>query len=172
MSTKKTWQKKLRIGTDADGIIVTIEVELRLKARTDSNGMTTDLEPAPDHYTTLSISGEGKLPHARDCAYCGQIQDTIRDEFVGGKLVIKREKLLRILEIWDEWHLNDVTAGTAKQEKLLKEHYSRNKRCHRYEDACEVLKRAGLYDDRGYIYGHRWLLQVLPEKIIREVKSW
>ena len=173
MSTKKTWKKKIRVGTDADGCIVTIEVELRLKAKTDSNGMTTDLEPAPKHYTTLSISGEGKLPHTRDCAYCGQIQDTIREELSRGmKLAIDRKKLLRILEIWDKWQLNDVTAGTEKQEKALKEHYAKNKRRCSYEDACALLKRKDLYDERGYTYGTSWLLNVLPEEIKREVKTW
>ena len=164
----KNWQKKLNIGKTADGINVTIEVELKLKEKTDPNKRTTNLEPVPAHYPSLSISGEGNNGHA----FWGQVQDTIRAELNTMDLEIDREKLLRILEIWDSLHLNDVTAVTERQEEAIKKHYEKNKRRYRYEDACEVLKRANLYEDRGYKYGHSWLLRVLPEKVIKEVRSW
>jgi len=32
-----------------------------------------------------------------------------------------------------------------------------------FEAACEKLKEAGLYEDRGYVYGSKWLYEALPD---------
>lgn len=103
----------------------------------------------------LSITGvEGPLRNgdARGC--CGQID--LSD------LVTKYNWVSRLMEVWERWHLNDLRAGTPEQEAFLREHPARN-----YDEACDTLKNAGLYDVNGYRYGQAWLFEEVPDDVIQ-----
>jgi len=74
--------------------------------------------------------------------------------------------LAKFLEIWDRWHLNDMKAGTAKQEDYLRsltfpggDHYTWT---------LQVLEDAGLNPDPedGYRYGSAWPKEEVPESVI------
>lgn len=63
----------------------------------------------------LSISGEGISRGRREVDFCGQIIDDVRRvvNFRGtGWTAADRDSLV---EIWDQWHLNDMRAGCAHQ---------------------------------------------------------
>lgn len=91
------------------------------------------------------------------------------------------EKLQRMVAVWREWHLNDMTAGSPAQEaalKLNKDSYPGYPISY-YDWACSVLHNRGLqpdpnymYKDKPYSYGSAWLRRELPKEIIAEIESW
>jgi hypothetical protein len=128
----------------------------------------------------LSISDvEGPFKSGNCKGSCGQILMGYRrrnpeqeDKRYGYKTDIaefsngwNREKWFDFLDIWDDWHLNDMRAGTIRQTAFLK-YQKRAGWQYDYTEACEKLKRAGLYEDKGYKYGHGWLKEDLPKKVV------
>jgi hypothetical protein len=81
----------------------------------------------------------------------------------------------RLHKIWRRWHLNDMKAGTPKQEGILRvvKFYREQNNLPQldYKEACELLKMYGLYDDNGYRYGTRWLREELPKSVIDYILS-
>jgi hypothetical protein len=79
---------------------------------------------------------------------------------------------LPLLAIWRRWHLNDMRAGTMKQETFLREYRENHPDCRMsYEFACQVLSGADLLEDDGYRYGTAWLKEELPEGVIAYLES-
>jgi len=121
----------------------------------------------------LSITGVVGPMRNGDCrGGCGQIDSTIEDAIASDEGFIihplwTKEMLVKFLEIWDRWHLNDMKAGTVKQEDYLRsltfpggDHYTW---------ALQVLGDAGLNPDPDtfdYQYGSRWLKEEVPESVI------
>jgi hypothetical protein len=86
----------------------------RLHVRVDieiSTKMSGDGKPR------LSISGDTYYAGAPDIESGGQIREDVRrllgDD--GAALTRPREKILRLLDIWERWHLNDCRAGCEHQ---------------------------------------------------------
>lgn len=128
----------------------------------------------------LSITGvEGPRSDGNALGACGQIDTTLRED--------KRETwtykpgwdeamMTRLLEVWGRWHLNDLKAGTPKQEEFIREWNETNR--YDYVEACNALGEAGLlvdYDylppdedgeNRGYRYGTAWLTEEVPAGVI------
>ena len=83
---------------------------------------------------------------------------------------LSKDKLFsKIYKFWKKYHLNDLHAGTPKQEKALKkvELLGGNY----YDEACEYLKSINLYEDNGYKYGSSWLKEEIPTKDLNEIKK-
>ena len=107
---------------------------------------------------TLSISGGYS-----ECS--GQIADTLLEEFLNGNIELNMETtaFFNLLNIWKNYHLNDLTAGCKVQEDFLKTvEYSD------YNEACDLLEQEGIYEVNGYKYGYRWLCRPIPIKSIVE----
>lgn len=130
----------------------------------------------------LSITGvEGPMTNG-DCeGSCGQIDMHIREivkskgvsaylaEFAEGW---NEETLNKFLEVWDNWHLNDMVAGSPRQEAFLKANPVTD-RLNYYDAACKVLADAGLNPDTEYLqdgkpykYGHSWLKVEVPQNVL------
>ena len=91
----------------------------------------------------------GKLSMSGSCnGSAGQCRDSIKP---------KNDEQKQLIDIWKQWHLNDMNAGTVKQTEALKDFKGD------YTAQCEYLKSVGLYDDDGYKYGTAWLKRGLPE---------
>lgn len=75
-----------------------------------------------------------------------------------------KNDLVLIQEIWDNWHLNDMRAGTKKQEDFLRP-YKKVKNLS-YDEACEILSKHDLLIDNGYGYGSAWLYEKVPEHLL------
>lgn len=130
----------------------------------------------------LSISGvEGPL-RGGDCkGSCGQI---IMGYMEHGLEIDPAEgwdtdKIETFLNYWDQWHLNDLTAGSPAQERYLAEHPIEYKypQSH-YDAACQALESAELnpdpdfiYNDKPYKYGHAWLFTKIPDDVIEFLDS-
>lgn len=114
----------------------------------------------------LSISGvEGPLSNGNCRGSCGQINPLEPKALHEGWTF---QMLHRLNEIWDEYHLNDMKAGTPEQEAFIKCW----KKFHKYEytDVCRALKDVGLYevdlDGEPYKYGHKWLSIEVPQDVL------
>ena len=90
----------------------------------------------------------------------GQIVDNIKP---------KTNAQQELVDIWNEWHLNDMHSGTEKQEEALYKHFG-NKNVD-YVEQCEYLKSIDLYEDNGYKYGTSWLVRELPEDIVDTLEN-
>jgi hypothetical protein len=91
----------------------------------------------------------------------GQCQDSINP-------ANKEQK--RLVEIWNKWHLNDMKAGTDKQEEALKGLKVKKGEQH-YDAAVVFLKKKHLYMDNGYRYGSSWKTKMLPKDLPEEIRS-
>ncbi|MBI3622465.1 hypothetical protein HY212_00090 [Candidatus Pacearchaeota archaeon] len=122
----------------------------------------------------LSICGSiWNNPHT-DLISGGQNIDEIADLFPNN------ERVQRIKAVWERYHLNDLEAGSPKQEEYLRNNpvtckYSES----HYEKTCKALKNAGLNPDLSYLHngkpyycGTAWLKGEIPTEIIEEVESW
>jgi hypothetical protein len=124
-----------------------------------------------DKGTEFTAQGE-VWNHLHTDIYCGgQCVDTLVDKYGRGSAKAKRLKA-----IWERYHLNGMRAGSAIQEQYLRDHpldpESYNPKSH-YEVASKYLKDAGLNPDpNGYLYGHAWVYEPIPQEIIEEILSW
>lgn len=136
---------------------VDVKVEVRVKEKARNWETLEEVENVPE----LSMSGGIWNNRKTDTYTTGQMLDELPKLFPGNS------KIKRLVEIWEQYHLNDLRAGTKKQTEALNAWADRPKGFSYTEDS-EYLKSIGLYDDRGYKYGHGWLYQPLPESIIKE----
>ena len=105
----------------------------------------------------------------------GQNIDEIAEKYPDDPMV------QRIARVWRSWHLNDMRAGTPKQESFLKSRGIQD-----YDKAVEALRKAGLYTDHlpavptangdlvrpSYKYGSQWLYEPIPDDVLAEIRSW
>ena len=178
MVGKVTFRKKLTIGRVKGeefgykrSLKVDIEIEIR---RSEWKGKTIDLENVSEK-NVLAITGDVWNVKQSDVIMCGQIQNEIRrwiNENKFKELYIDKDKLLKILEIWDRWHLNDLHAGTRRQRETIKEWRKKNNITgYAFDKEVEYLKSIGLYEDNGYRYGSAWLYEPLPSEVIEFVEK-
>lgn len=80
----------------------TVQFELRVNPIQDHRSRTT-LQPLPYKHT-LSITGNGSVS-------CGQCNTLISPRTLGQQ---------QLLDFWDKYHLNHMSAGTVKQDRYLK----------------------------------------------------
>lgn len=117
----------------------------------------------------LSISGvEGPKANGDAWGGCGQINmhaPKITDLAPGWTESMLRE----FFEIWGRWHLNDMNAGSPRQEAFLRGHPE----IKGYDKACKALADAGLnpdaeydYGGKPYSYGHGWIYEEVPTEVI------
>jgi hypothetical protein len=76
------------------------------------------------------------------------------------------ENQQELIDIWREWHLNGMSAGTPEQDNLLKENGISKSN---YNACVDFLKAAGLFEVKHpetgelFKYGHAWYHKQLPE---------
>lgn len=103
----------------------------------------------------LSLTGvEGPKANGDAVGACGQVQPA---NITNGWDAATVE---RLCAIWDEWHLNDMRAGTDAQRAVLKGFAGD------YVAACAKLERVGLLVDNGYRYGSAWLHKDVPADVL------
>lgn len=119
----------------------------------------------------FSASGNIWMASRKDILSAGQNLDEIASLFPDHELA------QRIGAVWKKWHLNDMHAGSPKQEDFLEQLNLPNQ--NHYENAKAKLKDAGLDPDESYLhngkpyeYGSAWLSVELPNSVISEIESW
>ncbi|RYD61954.1 MAG: hypothetical protein EOP83_15845 [Verrucomicrobiaceae bacterium] len=119
----------------------------------------------------LSICGNIWNQRETDCVSCGQNIDEI------GRLFPNNQMVQRIVAIWDQYHLNDMQAGSPAQRAHL--NGLGEQRPTGYNETLAELTRVGLqpdasylYNGKPYAYGSAWLREEIPEEIIAEIEAW
>lgn len=127
----------------------------------------------------LSITGvEGPMRNGDARGSCGQIVMGEWDivEYAPGW---DADAVKAFRNIWNRWHLNDMTAGSPDQEAFLRANpvtavYPES----HYTKACKVLEAAGLNPDPNYLYkgapykyGNAWLYEEVPVEVLEWLKG-
>ena len=93
------------------------------------------------------------------------------------------EMFVTFAEIWDQWHLNDVRAGSPLQERLLKVLTLSQKTsgivgATGYDVTKQILEANNLWEDSTYLYkgapyewGSAWLKTDVPESVLEFLKN-
>ena len=117
----------------------------------------------------------------------GMITDRKGREIAGGQVLDELDNYdsplaVEVKEVWQRWHLNDMRAGTPKQEKAIKEFVASERTKNRYafvdyDEQCKHLESIGLLVDKldngsDYKYGSGWLKEELPAEIVEKIKAW
>lgn len=159
-------KKRLCIGT-IEGARVTLELEIETKNRP---AKTTALKEVTS-YKSLSICCES-------VRHSGQSEDWIRKNLDCMELYVSRSTVERILEIWDQWHLNDLNAGCEHQTAMGWNKVKLDDSKELTQDNMASWARPednpkGLLTKPcpvcGYKYGTSWLVGALPEDIEHEI---
>ena len=129
------------------------------------------------HDWELSLSGVIGPKGDGDCiGPCGQIQAHLIESIEEYFKPWDELRVGALIEIWKDYHLNVMTAGSPRQESYLKHkvptlHLADNT----YENRAMLLKNAGLNPDEEYfnfdsnepyVYGSAWLHTKLPLHVI------
>lgn len=111
----------------------------------------------------IKINKEGVFSISGDISSCG---GQIYDEILPAN--IYQEKLINY---WKKYHLNDMHAGTLKQEKALDRWYLTYNRDVGYDRKVEYLKSINMYNDNGYRYGTSWLKRELSHNFEKKIDN-
>lgn len=127
----------------------------------DANNHRADLEVEITNrngYPEFTVSGSY-------CGGCGQVLDEIKPRTNAQK---------DLLDMWKNWHLNGMHAGTEKQEQAIKEWKNKGNK-YDYDKACEYLKSINMYEDvydgKPYKYGSGWICRPLPVNFQKSLVS-
>lgn len=99
----------------------------------------------------------------------GQNADDLTDESLVPTEGFEYSDILKIQSIWNRWHLNDMRAGTPKQEEFIREWKLSHK--YDYTEACKALAEVRLLYDNGYKYGSSWIKEDVPIEVIKYLFS-
>ena len=99
------------------------------------------------------------------------------DEYIMGgqcldelKEYINDETFNTIYVMWKKHHLNDMHAGTEKQEAALNE-AGLTQYANKYKECCDYLESINLLKDDGYKFGTGWLKREIPEEDLNIIKG-
>lgn len=164
-----------------------VTVEMRLERKGGEKTFTIDPKTRERVYTgektpsyvELSICGNIWNVRKTDIVYGGQCLDTIaeyRDQ------LSEPELFDTIYNLWKNYHLNGMHAGTPEQEKAVKEWKAQGNK-YDYTAAREMLKERGLYEvnftgitvgrryeNEPYKYGRGWVVNELPDEVLIKVE--
>ena len=95
----------------------------------------------------------------------GQAIDEIAKAYKGNPLAEK------IVNWWRKYHLNDMHAGTPKQEEALNKAGITNW-ADDYDICRKYLASIGLLYDNGYKFGSAWLKEEIPANDLQDIKAF
>lgn len=137
----------------------TCEVTLELELREDKEGRPV-----------FSVCGNLWNCQHTDILRGGQCVGSLAEHY---KSLRNNKLYMRILDLWQKYHLNDMHAGTPEQEKAIKE-WKAQGNTYDYTKACDYLKEIGLYEvdlnGEKYKYGHSRLYEAIPAEDLEEIK--
>jgi len=142
--------------------------KVRFNNNRKENLVTVDIKLTDDGCFTAS----GKIWNRiqTDCIAGGQCLDTIKECLPNNKT------FNQIYNIWKLYHLNDMNAGSPKQNDVIDKYFNNNPFPHDYDLICMALKSIDLLEDKSFIhkdkpyrYGSAWLKTEIPPNIIKQV---
>jgi hypothetical protein len=151
------FNRRVRIGRTKEYGRHPVYLEAIIKEKVREAKRNTDLKPVKN-YKTLSIMGHSKN-------FGGQIYDELNEKNIDFE--VPKQRVDKIKSIWKQWHLNDLKAGTKRQEKALAKMGGVN--ANKYDEQVNFLKKKRIYNDKGYKFGTSWLVEELPNDVEKEV---
>jgi len=131
-----------------------------------------DLKEKESHIISFSgviITFNGSLKDGRGWFSAGQINGTLKCALEEGRL-FKKQAIRQLVELWEKYHLNDLKAGTKRQEEKVKEYFNKGLlEEYDYGKVAELLKKDGLYEDNGYRYGSAWLTMPVSKEEVENI---
>ena len=104
-----------------------------------------------------------------DAIMGGQCIDTIAERL---PILTKNTRFNAIRRLWKLHHLNDMHAGTEKQERIIADYTAAHPGEYvNYDHAVRILRDAGAYIDDGYEYGTKWLYRPIPDEDLAEINA-
>ena len=138
------------------------------KRKINSVDVTLELVEKEQGKPVFTASAMAWNTRHTDCTLGGQCLDTLAERC----MALRNNKLYKdILGLWQRNHLNDMHAGTEKQEAEIDAWLASTGKRYNYDEVCEHLKSVGLYDDNGYKYGHGWLYRAIGDEDLKRIKE-
>ena len=145
------------------------------------NKITIDMQLTESNI--MSITGTVWNAKETDAETCGQCQDTINEVIASQGSESTKALWNVIYYLWNNYHLNNLHAGTPEQEKLLKQNPNRS-----YDNDVEFLKQHDMltvpaeqadpyrkkdskFIGEPYTYGYEWLTWPLPKEVVDIIKA-
>lgn len=120
-------------------------------------------------HVIIQFSTDGILRMCGEWHGYGQNYDDLTNENLVPSDGYEYSDLLKIQSIWKRWHLNDLRAGTPRQEEFVRNWKLSN--AYDYSAVCQALENAGLLIDNGYRYGSSWVKEDVPQNVIKYLFS-
>ena len=154
-----------------------VEIELREKGG----------EKTFQYVNGVPIYTGGTTPKYVELSICGNVWNNCHTDIVSGgqcleemlKVLRGNPKFVKVYNVWKNWHLNGMKAGTPEQEAKVNEWLAEGHK-YDYTAVCDMLKECGLYeveytgkacgrvyDHEPYQYGHGWIVKELPDDVIQ-----
>lgn len=133
----------------------------------------------PEYYEFTAQGEVWNMPHTD--VYCGgQCLDTIKKY----RNQLKNKELFDVIyDLWENYHLNGMNAGTPIQEKAVDEWLAEGNK-YDYTEVCKMLKKKNLYEvnftgktvgkiynNEPYRYGCGWVVNDLPADVIHKIEE-
>lgn len=126
-----------------------------------------------DNQGRMTFAASANVWNSRhtDILMGGQCFDTVVREFPA---VMKNPIFREVYDLWQKHHLNDLHAGTVKQEAILNKWWNRGHRSD-YNTDKRVLNLLGyledIYEGKPYKYGTAWLYREIPADDQKRIKA-
>lgn len=152
------------VGRNRNGEKVFVSCRLRkLSGEHETTEHATVTDPIELAVMGVVIRKGGQYAHGGDWISAGQIDtDNLRRMTeIASDSDFARADLLRLADVWDEWHLNTLTAGCAHQ-TVVWENEPYRRPSLELTQPCSVT---------GYKYGHAWLVAPLPADVLEWARA-
>lgn len=133
------------------------------------NLVTTELELREKENGKYVFSAVAKIWNATSTDYicCGQCFD----ELCRFPVLKNNPEFGFIYTMWSKYHLNDIHAGTPKQELALRRKFG-PKYKYNYDISKQYLESIGLFKDEGHEYGRGFYFLEIPEKDLNQLLTY
>ena len=115
-------------------------------------------------HEVLSICGNIWNSKHSDIICGGQCLDEIKCYFRNNRT------FKEVYRLWKLYHLNDLHAGTKKQEEFLHNNNIKNW-ANNYKEVCKILEKNNLLYDDGVKFGSTWHYWAIPEIDLMKIKE-
>ena len=147
-----------------------LKISIKLEQTTNTTKDYETLKDIPAGAYIFSASGRTSHSGGQNLDYIKEIVESNGVKYENGW---SKEKILRIIKLWEKYHLNDTQAGTKLQEDIVNkiEIQQDEEEEDFYDKSKQILKEKNLLVDRGYSYSTGWLFKPIPKKIVEEMKK-
>jgi hypothetical protein len=164
LKSGETLSGTVQIGTEhRGGVAIEWQAEIKLSCSESTGRQRTvglDAIPVGLLLFRLSISGEEVLCHSnghRTFLSAGQNHVAVRAAMKERRMICRPVTGI-ILNLWEDWNLNDMNAGCAHQNYVTKLTGDEPE----IGEMCEVC---------GFRYGYDFLVRPLPDKTVEQIEG-